>query len=52
MRVVHEHAAARGARASILYSPIAAEPFYRSLGYCVLEHWQLWSNPRWILGRA
>lgn len=52
MRVVHAHAAVAGARASILYNPIAAEPFYRSLGYRVLERWQLWSNPRWVLGRA
>jgi ribosomal protein S18 acetylase RimI-like enzyme len=52
MGAVHQHAAAGGARASILYNPIAAEPFYRSLDYRVLERWQLWSNPRWVLGRA
>jgi GNAT superfamily N-acetyltransferase len=44
--------AARGARASLLYAPVPAEAFYRSLGYHVLEHWQLWSSPRWVLASA
>jgi GNAT superfamily N-acetyltransferase len=28
------------------------EPLYRSLGFSVLEYWQQWSRPRWILGRT
>lgn len=35
-------------RSSLLYAPVAAEPFYRALGYEVLERWQLWSRRRWV----
>lgn len=41
-----------GATNSILYSSPAGEPLYRSLGYDVAEHWQLWSRPRWVIGRS
>lgn len=41
-----------GARVSLLYSSPQGEPFYRALGYRELERWQLWSRPRWVLGRA
>jgi ribosomal protein S18 acetylase RimI-like enzyme len=41
------HAAAAGATISLLYAPVEAEPFYRALGYEVLERWQLWSPRRW-----
>ena len=30
----------------------AAIGFYRSCGFVELETWQLWSRPRWVLGRA
>lgn len=46
------HGAAAGATASILYASRDAEPFYRALGYRERERWQLWSRPRWVLGRA
>lgn len=46
------HGAADGATSSILYASRDGEPFYRSLGYCERERWQLWSRPRWVLGRA
>jgi GNAT superfamily N-acetyltransferase len=37
---------------SVLQSSVAGEPFYRSLGYQVVERWQQWSRPRWVLGRT
>ena len=45
-------AATDGATSSILYSSAAGEPFYRATGYRELERWQMWSRPRWVLGRA
>ncbi len=39
--------AALADRPSLLYAPVTAEPFYRSLGYEVLERWQLWTRRRW-----
>jgi GNAT superfamily N-acetyltransferase len=41
-----------GARAALLYSSRAGEAFYSAFGYRELERWQLWSRPRWVLGRA
>lgn len=41
-----------GASRSILYASPAAADFYQGLGYRLLEHWQLWSRPRWVLGRS
>ncbi len=41
-----------GAQCSLLYSSPQGEPFYRAVGYRELERWQLWSRPRWVLGRA
>ncbi len=46
-RVLSTALARAGARTSLLYAPIEAEPFYRSLGYEVLERWQLWTRRRW-----
>jgi GNAT superfamily N-acetyltransferase len=43
---------AQGAVRSILYASPAGEPFYRRLGYVEVERWQMWSRPRWVLGRA
>jgi ribosomal protein S18 acetylase RimI-like enzyme len=34
-------------RGSLLYAPVEAEMFYRSLGYEVLERWQLWARRKW-----
>ena len=45
-------AAAHGARRALLYASPAGEPFYRRLGFVEIERWQMWSRPRWVLGRA
>lgn len=41
-----------GVAGSLLQSSAAGERLYRSVGYEVVEYWQLWSRPRWVLGRA
>ncbi len=52
LRSVLAQAETEGVDHSLLYSSPEAEPLYRSLGYRVLERWQLWSRPRWVLGRT
>ena len=42
----------QGATGSLLQSSAAGEKLYRGLGYTVVEYWQLWSRPRWVMGRA
>jgi GNAT superfamily N-acetyltransferase len=41
-----------GAEGSLLQSSAEGERLYRGLGYEVVEYWQLWSRPRWMMGRA
>jgi ribosomal protein S18 acetylase RimI-like enzyme len=41
-----------GAEGSLLQSSEAGERLYRGLGYEVVEYWQLWSRPRWVMARA
>lgn len=41
-----------GAEGSLLQSSAVGERLYRGLGYEVVEHWQLWSRPRWVMSRA
>jgi hypothetical protein len=36
----------------LLQSSAAGESLSRSVGYEVVEYWQVWSRPRWVLGRA
>jgi GNAT superfamily N-acetyltransferase len=50
-RVLSEHFE-RGVRGSVLHSSAAGERLYSSIGYEQIEYWQLWSRPRWALGRA
>jgi len=45
-------AASAGADESILQASSVGEPLYRTLGYEVAEHWQMWSRPRWLFGRS
>ena len=51
-RLLESVLAASGADHSVLQSSLVGEPFYRSLGYQVVERWQQWSRPRWVLGRT
>ncbi len=41
--------AARGARECLLIASPAGQRLYRALGFDLLEHWQLWTRPRWVL---
>jgi GNAT superfamily N-acetyltransferase len=41
-----------GIQGSLLQSSPPGERLYRGLGYQVVEYWQLWSRPRWMMGRA
>jgi GNAT superfamily N-acetyltransferase len=42
-------AAAGGASQCLLIASPAGERLYRALGFDLLEHWQLWTRPRWVL---
>jgi GNAT superfamily N-acetyltransferase len=52
LRGVLAGARAEGVSRTLLQASPGAEAFYRSAGYATLERWQLWSRPRWMLGRA
>lgn len=41
----------QGAARCLLTASIAGEPFYEALGFHRLERWQVWSRPRWVIGR-
>ncbi len=45
-------AARRGHARSVLLASPAGLGLYRALGYELVEHWQIWSRRRWVLGRA
>jgi GNAT superfamily N-acetyltransferase len=45
-------AAEEGAELALLQSSPTAIGFYRGCGFTELETWQIWSRPRWVLGRA
>lgn len=44
------HQLGQGASGSLLHASTMGEGLYRSLGYEVVEYWQVWSRPRWVLG--
>jgi len=52
MSAVLAGGAREGASCSLLYASVAGVPFYLSLGFEVVEHWQMWSRPRWVLSLA
>jgi ribosomal protein S18 acetylase RimI-like enzyme len=52
LRAVLADAALSGARTALLHSSRAGKNLYHTHGYRVLEHWQVWSRPRWVLGRT
>ncbi len=45
-------AARLGARLALGHTTPDGEAFNTSMGWQVLERWQQWSRPRWVLGRA
>jgi GNAT superfamily N-acetyltransferase len=48
---VRAEAAAAGATHSLLRSSQIAESLYLAMGFELLEWWQSWSRPRWLLAR-
>jgi len=52
VQAVLSDAAAQGATECLLHSSGEGEPLYYELGFEQLERWQMWSRPRWVLGRA
>lgn len=49
---VHPRLRAEGVEDFLLYASGPGQALYRRLGYRVVENWQLWSYPRWVLGQA
>jgi GNAT superfamily N-acetyltransferase len=49
---VHPRLREEGVEDFLLYASGPGQALYRRLGYSVVENWQLWSYPRWVLGRA
>jgi ribosomal protein S18 acetylase RimI-like enzyme len=43
------HAANEGARRCLLLATPSGDALYRSMGFTVMEHWQIWSRRRWVL---
>jgi GNAT superfamily N-acetyltransferase len=41
-----------GATHCLLQSSDLGAPFYEAMGFEVVEWWQAWSRPRWVLGRG
>ena len=52
LRAVLAHHAEAGVSGSLLQSSLAGQTLYRGLGYAEVEHWQLWSRPRWVMANA
>jgi ribosomal protein S18 acetylase RimI-like enzyme len=52
VQAVLSDAGAQGATECLLHSSGDGEPLYYELGFEQLERWQMWSRPRWVLGRA
>jgi hypothetical protein len=43
---------AEGAEGSFLQASLVGRKLCTALGDRVVEHWQLWSRPGWVTGRA
>ena len=52
LREVFSRAAPQGVASSFINCSPEGEAFYRSVGFRVIEHWQIRSRPRWALGRS
>jgi hypothetical protein len=52
MTAVLADAARSGAKLALGHTTPDGEAFNTSMGWKVLERWQQWSRPRWVLGRA
>ena len=39
----------QGAETCLLIASTPGEPLYLSMGFAVVEYWQVWSRPRWVL---
>ena len=46
------HLRAAGVTHAVLLSSVEGGPLYRNLGFCTVDNWQMWSRPRWVLGRV
>ena len=54
-RLLHSvlgHQLERGVDGSLLQSSVVGQRLYLGLGYEVVEYWQLWSRPRWVMANA
>jgi hypothetical protein len=51
-RTVLGQFAREGATLELAHASKLGEPLHRTLGFRELERWQLWSRPRWSLGRG
>jgi ribosomal protein S18 acetylase RimI-like enzyme len=49
---VLSHLRAAGATHAVLLASIPGGPLYRNVGFEVVDDWQMWSRPRWVLGRV
>jgi GNAT superfamily N-acetyltransferase len=43
------HCARAGARRALLLATPSGDPLYQSMGFDIIEYWQAWSRPRWVL---
>jgi GNAT superfamily N-acetyltransferase len=41
--------ARHGARRALLLATPSGDPLYQSMGFDIIEYWQVWSRPRWVL---
>jgi len=49
MRASAAQRLAEGPPIALLMATPAGRPLYEQEGYVTLEHWQIWSKPRWVL---